>query len=105
MMTELVLWDYLIIPFLSGNPDSVLLDRKAEYEFNAGSPQFAADNVSVFDMDSDALAQYLEANQIHAVVIRHISDRGQLPASMMSVFENEVYTIYLQPDRPSPHCQ
>jgi hypothetical protein len=105
VMTELVLWDYLIIPFLSGNPDSMLLDRRAEYEFSAGSPQFAVDNPSVFDMDPSPLAQYLETSQIRAVVLRHTSDHGQLPASMVPVFENDVYTIYLQSDRPNPHCR
>jgi hypothetical protein len=105
VMTELVLWDYLTIPFLSGNPDHVLLDRRAEVGFNAGSPQFAADNPSVFDMDLDALAQYLETNQIRAVAIRHTTDHGQLPTSMAPVFENDIYTIYLQSNRPSPHCQ
>lgn len=105
VMTELVLWDYLIVPLLSGNPDNVLLDRRVEYEFGAGAPQFAADNPSVFDMDSDALAQYLETNQIRAVAIRHISDHAQLPASMVPIFENNVYTIYLQSDRLNPHCR
>jgi hypothetical protein len=108
MMTELVLWDYLIIPFLSGDPDNVLLDRRVEYEFKAespGSPQFAADNPSVFDMDPDALARHLEANQVRVVVIRRVSDHGQLLASMVPVFGNDVYTIYLQSDRPNPHCR
>ena len=105
MMTELVLWDYLIVPFLSGNPDNVLLDRRVEYEFKAGSPQFPADNPSVFDLDPDTLAQYLETNRIRAIAVRHTSDHGQLPVSMVPVFDNDVYTIYLQSGRPSPACQ
>lgn len=106
VMIELVLWDYLLTPVLSSHPDNILLDRRVAFEFGpSGSAEFAADNPSAFDMDPSALARYLQMNDVRAVVIRHTSDRGQVSASMVPVLQNNVYVIYLQSDRPNPHCQ
>jgi hypothetical protein len=106
VMIELVLWDYLLTPVLSGHPDNILLDRRVAFEFGpSGSAQFAADNPSAFDMDPNALAQYLQMNDARAVVIRQTSDHGQVSVPMVPVLENDVYVIYLQSDRPNPHCQ